>query len=87
MRVSKVTGLPTPHDTFFRALFSDRERVRDFLRDHLPDSVAGLLADTLPETVEGSFVDEALAGSQSDLLVKVELISGGDAFIYVLAEH
>ena len=68
--------LPTPHDTFFHALFSDRESVRDFLRDHLPDSVAGLLADTLPEIVEGSFVDEALVGSRSDLLMKVGLTSG-----------
>ncbi len=82
-----MAGLPTPHDTLVRALLSDRERARDFLRDHLPDSVAGLMADTLPEVVEGSFVDEALAGSQSDLLMKVGLASGGSAFIYVLAEH
>ncbi len=74
-----MAELPTPHDTFFRALFSDRERVRDFLRDHLPNSISGLMADTLPEIVEGSFVDEALAGSQSDLLLKVELASGRDA--------
>ena len=46
-----------------------------------------MLADSLPELVEGSFVDEALAGSQSDLLLKVEVASGGPAFIYLLAEH
>ena len=82
-----MADLPTPHDTFFRALFSDPGRVRDFLRDHLPNDIAGRLADSLPELVEGSFVDEALAGSQSDLLLKVELASGGPAFIYLLAEH
>jgi len=82
-----MADLPTPHDTLFRALLSDRERVRDFLRDHLPDGISGLLSDTLPETVEGSFVDEALAGSQSDLLLRVGLAAGGDAFVYVLVEH
>ena len=82
-----MAELPTPHDTLVRALLSDRERARDFLLDHLPDSVAALLADTLPEIVEGSFVDEALAGSQSDLLMKVGLTSGGSALAYVLVEH
>ena len=82
-----MADLPTPHDTLFRALLSDPGRVRDFLRDHLPNDIAGRLADSLPELVEGSFVDEALASSQSDLLLKVELASGGPAFIYLLAEH
>ena len=37
--------------------------------------------------LDGSFVDEALRGSQSDMLFRVELASGGPAFVYVLAEH
>ena len=37
--------------------------------------------------MEGSFVDEALAASQSDALLKVELKSGKPAFVYALAEH
>ena len=82
-----MAELHNPHDRLFRALLSDRERVRDLLRDHLPNSITGQLADTLPEIIEGSFVDEALAGSQSDLLLKVELAAGGEAFVYVLAEH
>ena len=82
-----MAELPTPHDRLFRALLSDPERARDFLRDHLPNDIAGRLADSLPEIVEGSFVDEALAGSQSDLLLKVRLAAGGDAFLYVLGEH
>ena len=82
-----MADLPTPHDTYFRALLSDLGRVRDFLRDHLPNDISGRLADSPPELVEGSFVDEALAGSQSDLLLKAGLVSGGDAFIYLLAEH
>ena len=81
-----MAGLPTPHDRLFRALMSDPERVRDFLRDHLPNDISGRLADSPPEIVEGSFVDETLAGSQSDLLLKVRLAASGDAFVYVLAE-
>ncbi|MCY4168669.1 MAG: Rpn family recombination-promoting nuclease/putative transposase, partial [Rhodobacter sp.] len=82
-----MADLPTPHDALFRALLSDPERARDFLRDHLPVSFSSRLADTPPETIEGGFVDEALAGSQSDLLLRVGLAAGGDAFVYVLVEH
>ncbi len=57
------------------------------LSDHLSGAIAGQLADTLPEIIEGSVVDEALAGSQSDLLLKVRLATGRDACAYVLAEH
>ena len=81
-----MADLPTPHDARFRALFSDPGRAQDFLREHLPNSIAGTLTDDLPELLEGSFVDEALAGSQSDLLMKVRRASGGDAFVYVLVE-
>ncbi len=37
--------------------------------------------------LDGSFVDEALRGTQSDMLFEVELASGGLALVYVLAEH
>ena len=82
-----MADLPNPHDKFFRALLSDPGRAHDFLRDHLPNSVAGRLTNDPPEIIEGSFVDEALAGSQSDLLLKFRLASGGSAFAYLLAEH
>ena len=77
----------TPHDSLFRALLSDPERAAAFLRDHLPNDVAGLLDDAPPVPLEGSFVDETLARSQSDLLFRVRLKSGRDAFVYVLIEH
>ena len=77
----------TPHDALFRAILSDGERAAAFLRDHLPNEIAGLLADTQPTVMEGTFVDAALASSQSDVLLKAELKSGKSAYIYVLAEH
>ncbi len=82
-----TVAVPTPHDALFRSLLSDPERARDFLRRHLPAGVSGLLADAPPEIVDGSFVDEALAASQSDVLLKVRLASGGDAAVYILCEH
>jgi len=78
---------PTPHDAFFRAVVADPDRARDLLRAQLPDDITGQLADTRPEIVEGTFVDETLRGSQSDLLMQVETKTGHPAFVYVLVEH
>ena len=80
-------GVPTPHDTLFRAVFSDPVRARALLRDQLPNEIAGLLADTPPRIVPGSFIDEDLRESQADLLLEVSLVDGGSAFVYVLVEH
>ncbi len=78
---------PTPHDALFRALVADPARARALLRDHLPDRIAGRLADRPPRILDGSFIDEALRGSQSDLLMEVETAAGHPALVYVLAEH
>ena len=80
-------GTSTPHDDLFRALLSDRERARAFLRDHLPNEIAGHLQSDPPEIVEGSFIDEALRSTQSDILLEVKTKSNDPAFVYVLAEH
>ena len=78
---------PTPHDALFRAVFSDPVHAQSLLRDQLPNDIAGLLAETPPRIVDGSFVDEDLRKSQADLLMEVDLASGGSAFVYVLVEH
>ena len=62
-------GTSTPHDDLFRALLSDRERAGAFLRDHLPNEIAGHLQSDPPEIVEGSFIDEALRSTQSGLFI------------------
>ena len=72
----------TPHDSLFRALVSDPGRAAALIRDHLPDRIVGLLSEAPPVPVDASFVDDALRGSQSDMLFKVELASGGPAFVY-----
>ena len=40
-----------------------------------------------PEQVLGSFVDEELRQHHSDVLFRVRLKTGSDAFAYVLLEH
>ena len=77
----------TPHDALFRALVSDPGRASALLRDHLPARIAARLAETPPRPLHGSFVDEALRSSQSDMLFEVDLASGGPAFVYLLVEH
>ena len=80
-------GTSTPHDDLFRALLSARDRARAFLRDHLLNEIAGHLQSDPPEIVEGSFIDEALCSTQSDVLLKVKTNSNDPAFVYVLGEH
>jgi predicted transposase YdaD len=76
-----------PHDKLFRALLEDPKRARGLLQDHLPPAVVAELADAPPEPLEGSFVDAALRGSQSDRLFRVPLKDGRTAYVYALLEH
>jgi predicted transposase/invertase (TIGR01784 family) len=76
-----------PHDSLFRALLEDPQRARALIRDYLPAEITAQLADASPEPMEGSFVDDALRGSQSDRLFRVQLVSGRPAYIYTLLEH
>ena len=78
---------PTPHDALVRALLEDPERAQALIRDHLPNDITALIAPEPPEILNGSYVDEALRGSHSDLLMQVTLTSGKPAFLYVLVEH
>ena len=81
-----MAELPNPHDAFIRGLLADPERAHDFIRDHLPNNIVGQLVDEPPQILDGNFVDDALAGSQSDVLMKVSLKTGGEAFCYALME-
>ena len=66
---ARPARLHQPHDTLFRAVFSDPVRRHALVRDQLPNEIAGLLADTPPRIVPGSFIDEDLRESQADLLL------------------
>jgi predicted transposase YdaD len=75
------------HDAFFKQVLSDPKLADTFLREHLPADVVGLLGPEPPEPVPGSFVDEELRQHHSDLLFRVRLKAGSDAFAYMLLEH
>ena len=75
------------HDAFFKQVLSDPKLADKFLRERLPTDVAVLLGPDPPEPVPASFVDEDLRQHHSDLLFRVHLKSGKDAFAYLLMEH
>jgi len=81
---SQITNI---HDSFFKRVLCDPHTADTFLREHLPSQVIELLTSDLPEPVPGSFVDEELRQHHSDLLFRMQLNTGADAFAYVLMEH
>ncbi|MCY4243624.1 MAG: Rpn family recombination-promoting nuclease/putative transposase [Rhodobacter sp.] len=87
-RSATRSGTPaTPHDALFRALLTNPERAGAVLRDHLPEPIAGRLGPDPPRLIDGSFVDEALRGSQADRLLEARLTGGTPLLIYALLEH
>jgi predicted transposase YdaD len=75
------------HDEFFKALMEQPGAAGALLRERLPQEIAALLAEGEPELVKGSFIDEELSESHSDRLYRVQLASGGSAYVYCLIEH
>ncbi|MGH9802003.1 MAG: Rpn family recombination-promoting nuclease/putative transposase, partial [Blastocatellia bacterium] len=78
---------PNPHDRFFKELFSETEIAVDFVEHYLPQEIVAAIDLTTLEIVKDSFVDEELRQYFSDLLLRVKLKNGGEAFIYILLEH
>jgi predicted transposase YdaD len=75
------------HDAFFKQVLADPELAGQFLREQLPPEVADLLTREPPEPLPASFVDEQLREHHSDLLFRVHLKGGSEAFAYLLLEH
>lgn len=76
----------TPHDAIFKQFLHHTAIARDFLEAHLP---AGLLVLCDLETLQltsGSFVEEDLRASYSDILYALQT-RDGPGYIYVLIEH
>jgi predicted transposase/invertase (TIGR01784 family) len=68
-------------------LFSQLDTAADFIRHYLPEHLVAAIDLTTLEILKESFVDEELRQYFSDLLLRVKLKSGGEAFIYILLEH
>ena len=76
------------HDALFKLLVSRPEKAGELLWSHLPAELVDRLDTSIdPEPVDGSFIDAEGRSTQCDALFRVALKSGGEAGIYVLAEH
>lgn len=76
----------SPHDAFFKAVFSQPENAVGEFKAVLPPALVGALDLATAHAVPGSFVDEHLSARHTDLLYEVKLAER-DALLYVLFEH
>ena len=74
------------HDNFFKELMQQPGNAMRFLRERLPEELAGLLGPEPPEVLPGSFVKQ-LHPSHTDLLLKVVLTDGCPLLIHLVLEH
>ena len=83
-----MADIHQPHDGLFRAVFSDAGEAAGLLQTALPAIVRDSFDWTILALLDGTFVDEDLQGSQSDLLYQVEHTeSGQPVSMYLLFEH
>lgn len=76
----------SPHDSLFKSTFSQVEHAAGLLRTVLPPELARLIDFSTLAVCPGSFIDEALKETQSDLLFAARL-GTRRALFYFLAEH
>ena len=84
----KSPPLHQPHDHLFRLVFADPQETAAFLRARLPDSYQrGFLWSSL-RRAPGSFIDQELRDSVSDLLFEVRSAAAAPRqWLYLLFEH
>jgi len=75
-----------PHDALVRGILGVPRHAAAWLRGCLPAGLAAALEPDTLSVVEGSHVDEALRGTESDLIYEVRL-AGRLVLMYVLVEH
>lgn len=79
--------ISSPHDRFFKEIWSRKEIARDFLRYYVPGEIVELLDLNSLRLDKESFVDADLRTHYSDLLYTLKLKDGGPAWVYILFEH
>ena len=83
-----MANIHQPHDRLFRSVFSDASEAAALLQAALPDTVRNNFDWTTLTLVDGTFIDEELQGSQSDLLYQVEHAATRQPMsMYLLFEH
>ncbi|SPX54029.1 putative YhgA-like transposase [Klebsiella pneumoniae] len=76
----------SPHDAVFKHLLSHRATARDFLDIHLPAPLRSLCNLNTLRLESGSFIDDELRASHSDILYSLQT-QAGEGYIYLLIEH
>ena len=76
-----------PHDRLFRAVFSDAAEAGGLLQSVLPAEVRERIDWGSLSLQEGTFLDDALRESESDLLYEAGLSGGGRVCVYLLFEY
>jgi predicted transposase/invertase (TIGR01784 family) len=80
--------IPQPHDSMVRAVLGDVAEARSFLQRYVPEELSQTLNWSTLRRLEGSFVDEELRRSETDVLYEVERVEGESSlWLYVLLEH
>ena len=75
-----------PHDALFKKTFSVPEHAAGELRAVLPPALVALTDFSTLSLCAGTYIDETLAGAESDLLFSVQVASK-PALLYLLFEH
>ncbi len=83
----KQKRVPNPHDAFFRRTMQNPRTAAEFFRLYLPALIVARLDLSRVALEDVSFVDEKLREHFPDLLFRVGLKDGGEAFIFILLEH
>ncbi|RYZ67342.1 MAG: Rpn family recombination-promoting nuclease/putative transposase, partial [Proteobacteria bacterium] len=76
-----------PHDALFKTVFGQPELARAELEFALPEAIRAHLDLATIEVQPGSFVDEELRHSHTDLLYTVKTTVAQEALVYILFEH
>lgn len=74
------------HDAMFRTGFAQPGVIEAVVWPELPPEVTALFAGP-PELVDGKFLGRHFAGSETDLVVRVPLVTGPGDFVYLPLEH
>ena len=77
----------TPHDALVSDTFSDPRHARPMLATLLPQNIVEQLDLTTLELSRDHLVDPKLHRLETDLLYRVGIRGGGEAFLYLLFEH
>jgi len=78
--------LNSPHDHFFKKVFSQKEIAQDFIENYLPKELKKIINTKELEIVKDSFIDKELQNSFSDMIYKVD-IDNNPGYLYLLFEH